>query len=400
MTNKIRVVHVINSFEYGGAEAMLCNLLLRTDRNRFEPSVVALIDNLTVAGPILQADIPITTMGMRPGIPDPRGLIRLARHLRRIRPAIVQTWMDHSNLIGGLASRLACRARVVWGIHHSNHDHSKRSTRGAVGVCGMLSRRLPSRVICCSEHARTLYARRGFAEEKLTVIPNGFDTDAFRPDPQARLNVRRELGLPPDAILVGLVARHDPIKDHATFLDAAAQLIRQRPEVRFLLCGDKVDAANAALTSQIASLGLTHRCHLLGPRRDVASVQAALDLATSSSISEAFPLTVGEAMSCGVPCVATNVGDSALIVGSTGRIIPPRDPAALAGAWAELLAMESDQRGQLGLAARDRVRQLFDLGSVTRRYEALYEHLIDGDRQSESAFTMDAHSEPQTALVS
>jgi glycosyltransferase involved in cell wall biosynthesis len=303
---------------------MLCNLLTRADRDRFEPSVVALIDDLTVAGPVLGAGIPLATMGMRPGAPDPRGQARLAAHLARERPAVVQTWMDHSNLIGGLASRLATRAPVVWGLHHTGHRPglSKRSTLWTVAACARLSRRLPSRVVCCSEQTRSTYAGLGFAAEKLEVIPNGFDTEAFRPDPSARLSVRRELGVDPDATLIGLVARYDPLKDHTNFLRAAARLARQLPAVRFLLCGDRVDPHNEALTSLIARLGLTGLCHLLGPRRDVARIYASLDVAASSSLSEAFPLAVGEAMACGVPCTVTDVGDSARIVGATGRVVP------------------------------------------------------------------------------
>jgi glycosyltransferase involved in cell wall biosynthesis len=377
----IKMVHVINSFEFGGAEAMLCNLLGRCDRERFEPSVAALIDDLTVAGPVLDAGIPLVTMGMSPGVPDPRGLARLAAHLRRERPDVVHTWMDHSNLIGGLASRLAApRTPVVWGVHHSDHvpGLAKRSTLLTVSACARLSRRLPSRVVCCSEHARTLYCRRGFDARKMEVIPNGFDADAFRPDPAARLGVRRELGLDPDCPLVGLVARYDPVKDHATFLRAAAVLRRRLPGVRFLLCGDKVVPGNPALASLVADLGLGGACHLLGPRRDVARVHAALDVATSSSVSEAFPLAVGEAMACGVPCVATDVGDSALIVGPAGRVVRPRDPESMAEAWYDLLALGHGERRRLGLAARRRVVELFDIAAVTHRYEDLYTRLARG----------------------
>jgi glycosyltransferase involved in cell wall biosynthesis len=374
MSARIRIVHVINSFEYGGAEAMLCNLLLRTDRERFEPSVVSLIDDLTVAGPILRAGIPIVTMGMKPGVPNPLGVLRLAAHLRGARPAIVQTWMDHSNLIGGLAARMAACPRVVWGIHHSNHvpGVAKRSTLLTVGACAKLSGRVPSRIVCCSEHAASIYAARGFAADKLTVIPNGFDTDRFRPDAAARAELRRELGLAPDTPLIGLVARHDPFKDHPTFLRAAAILATSRPGTHFLLCGANVTTQNRALATLIDSLGLTRRCHLLGPRNDVPRINPALDVATSSSISEAFPLALGEAMACGTPCVATDVGDSALIIGPTGRIVPPSNPQALAAGWAELLALDLPARAKLSQAARDRIRELFDLDAVTRRYERLY----------------------------
>jgi glycosyltransferase involved in cell wall biosynthesis len=380
MGNRVRIVHVINSFAFGGAEAMLCNLLLRTDMNRFEPSVVALIDDMSVAGPVLEAGIPLVTMGMRPGVPDPRGIARLALHLRRERPAVVQTWMDHSNLIGGLATRMATRAKVVWGIHHSNHlpGLTKRSTLMTVNACARLSRRVPTRIVCCSEHAGKLYAERGFDADRLMIIPNGFDTDAFRPDPTARADLRRELGLDAGTTLVGLVARYDPFKDHGNFLGAAAIVIKRFPAVRFVLCGGNVDRNNAELMTKVESLGLADHCHLLGPRKDVARIQAALDVCASSSVSEAFPLVVGEAMSCGVPCAVTDVGDSALIVGKTGRVVPPSNSMALGAAIVDLITLGPEGRARLGVDARRRVRELFDLGAVTRRYEALYTELAEG----------------------
>lgn len=378
MKARIKIVHVINSFEYGGAEAMLCNLLTRTDRARFEPTVVSLIDDLRVAEPVTRAGIPLVTMGMRAGVPDPRAISRLVSHLRRERPRIVQTWMDHSNLIGGLATRIASQAKLVWGVHHSLHvpGLAKRSTLMTVSACAKLSHWLPDRVVCCSEHSKALYLRNGFTSKRTEVIPNGFDTEAFRPDPAARLGIRREIGADPDATLIGLVARFDLVKDHANFLRAASILARRMPDSTFVLCGDKVDYQNTALTRQIDALGLAGRCHLLGPRTDVARVHAALDVATSSSVSEAFPLVVGEAMSCAVPCVATDVGDSALIVGEAGRIVPPRDPIALAEAWLDILTLNANDRRRLGLAARRRICDLFDLGAVTRRYESLYDKLL------------------------
>ena len=393
---KTKIVHIINSFEYGGAEVMLSNLLARSDRGRFDPVVVSLIDDLRLADRIVASGIPVHVLGMSPGVPDSRAVARLARLLRRERPRIIQTWMDHSNLIGGLASRLAGRAILVWGVHHSNHvpGVSKRTTLWTVSACALLSRRLPSRIICCSEHARSEYARRGFAAEKLVVIPNGFDTTAFHPDPAARVEVRREIGLGPDVPLIGLVARFDPLKDHLNFLRAAAMLQVRMPEVHFLLCGDHVERGNAALDSAVDSLGVRERCHLLGPRRGITRIQASLDLATSSSISEAFPLALGEAMACGVPCVATDVGDSSAIVGETGRVIPPRTPDALAGAWQELLRMAPEARRRLGRAARDRIRQRYDLTTIAGRYEDLYEGLLPVERRSGADSIVGLDGEP------
>jgi glycosyltransferase involved in cell wall biosynthesis len=265
-------------------------------------------------------------------------------------------------------------------VHHSDHvvGLTKRTTLWTVWACSRLSRRLPARVVCCSERSRELYLGKGFAPEKILVIPNGFDTGAYRPDPVARLSVRQELGLDPNTPLIGLVARYHVLKDHTNFLRAAAELARRAADVRFVLCGQGVDASNAELVARVASLGLSSRVLLLGHREDSARVQAALDVATSSSVSEAFPLAVGEAMACGVPCVVTDVGDSARIVGPFGRVVPPRDPRALAAAWLELLVMDAADRGQIGQAARGRVRELFDLDAITRRYEALYTHLATG----------------------
>lgn len=383
-SGRIRVLHVINSFQHGGAETMLCNLVLRTDLRRFEPSVVSLIDDLTVAGPLLRAGIGVTTMGMRPGVPDPRGVANLAQHLRKVRPHVVQSWMDHSNLLTSLAARISSQARVVWGVHHSHHvpGIAKRSTLWAVAACAAISHYIPDRIVFCSEHGRRLYREQGFAEGGMTVIPNGFDTGRFKPDRAARAQIRSEIGIGDDVPLVGLVARFDPLKDHATFLRAAALLLRDHRDAHFLLCGQQVDGNNAALASQVAALGLAQRCHLLGPRSDAAKIHTSLDVLSSSSISEAFPLVVGEAMASGVPCAVTNVGDSALLVGPTGKVVPPANPEAMAAAWTELLAMPPDQRNALGLAARARVCERFSLASVAQRYEALYEQLARQPRKS------------------
>lgn len=382
MSSRIRLTHIINSFEFGGAEAMLCNLLLRMDRRRFDISVISLIDDLTVAGPLIKAGIPIQVAGFRPNIPDPRAFARLMRQLGELRPHVVQTWMDHSNLIGGAAARMATRAAVVWGVHHCDHlpGVTKRTTLAAVRAGAILSKRIPSKIVFCSEQARSRYAAFKFHQAIFDVIPNGFDTAVFRPDSAARSAVREELGIDPAAPLVGLVARWDPLKDHGTFLKAAAALARRRPDVRFLLCGHGVDAKNTELAAAIDSLSLSGHCRLLGPRLDMPRIHAALDVLASSSQSEAFPLVIGEAMACAVPCAVTDVGDSALIVGETGKVVPPREPELLADAIDSLLAMNGDARAALGAAARRRVCERFDLNNISRRYEALYESICSASR--------------------
>jgi glycosyltransferase involved in cell wall biosynthesis len=283
--------------------------------------------------------------------------------------------MDHSNLIGGLAAKLAGRPPVVWSVHHCDHvaGLTKRSTLLTVNACGRLSRLLPTRIVFCAEHGQVLYGERHrFDMARSVNVPNGVDTTRFVPLPAARAEVRRELALGPDDFVVGLVARYDPLKDHATFLKAAALLAGRAPAARFVLCGTEVDENNQALCQQIDALGLRSRCRLLGQRRDVPRLFAAMDVAASSSVSEAFPLMIIEAMACGLPTTVTDVGDSARMVGTAGHIVPPSDPTALAAAWGELLDAGPAARAQLGRAARQQVREHYDLDVVARQYESLY----------------------------
>ncbi len=378
MAQPARIVHIINSLEFGGAEAMLCNLVLRTDPKRFESHVVCLVDDLTMAAPLQKAGVPISVIGMRPGLPNPFALVRLIRLLRRIKPDLVHTWMDHSNLIGGVAARMATRAPVLWGIHHAMHlpGYTKRSTMWTVKACGKLSRRVPGRIVFCSEYGRTQYQTHGFGSDCSVTIPNGFDTERFQSDAAGRVSIRKEIGVDADTPLVGLVARYHPFKDHTTFIEAAGLVAQRMPSVRFLLVGGGVDPQNATIVEHLRKLNLTVRCHLMGGRHDLPAIYSALDLLVSSSISEAFPLVIGEAMSCGVACVVTDVGDSRLIVDETGETVPPSDPKAMAEAMERMLSVSAVERDKRGGEVRRQICEQFSLDAVTRMYEEEYARLI------------------------
>jgi glycosyltransferase involved in cell wall biosynthesis len=312
---------------------------------------------------------------MRPKFPDTGAVLRLVGWLRSNPPALVQTWMYHADLVGGIAARLSGHAPVIWGIRNSNLDvvHSRRSTRWTVKVCALLSNKIPACIVSCSETARRIHVKLGYAADRMVVIPNGFDLDLFQPDPQGRAWLCQELGLSPEARLVGLVARFDPQKNHQTFIQAAAEVKARYTGVEFLLCGDGITWENARLAGWIEQQGLRDCFHLLGRREDIPRLTAALDVACSSSAyGEAFSNVLGEAMACGVPCVVTDVGDSAYIVGETGKVVPPRDSPALAGALLELLALSSDKRKELGAEARKRIKQNFDIHAVVHHYEQLY----------------------------
>ena len=378
MSKLVRVHHVITNLATGGAQMMLYKLLSAMNRSAFEAEVFSLTDIGTVGKKIQELGIPVHSLGMKRGLLDTFRVWDLARCLRQRAPDVIQTWLDHGNFLGGVAAKVARRKGVVWGVRQSSVDRRnfKKSTFRIMKACSKLSGWLPSRIVCCSETSRVVYREFGYAPEKMVVIPNGFDTELYRPDATARQVVRREINVPEDTPLIGVVGRFHAQKDHETFVRAAGILHMRVPEVRFLLCGEGVTWENGQLADWIREASLTEHCHLLGRRDDMPRVDAALDLLTlSSSFGEGFPNAVGEAMACGVPCAVTDVGDSATIVGDTGRSVPPRNPQALAEAMLGILELGPEGRKRLGLAARRRVVEHYSIASISEQYHRLYSEL-------------------------
>lgn len=368
-----RVTHVITSLHHGGAQQVLVNFLSGQHDAGGRVDVVSLLDPGPLGTVLERRGIRVHALGLARGRLDPRGLTRLVARLRSHPPDLVQTWMYHADLLGGLAAQLA-RLPVVWGLHHTDlpAQGTRLTTRLTARACAGLSHRLPAAIVCCSEATRAAHAALGYAASPMVVVPNAVDTAAFKPAPEARAEVRRELGLPPDASLIGMVARFHPQKDHPTMIAAAARLAARWPSAHFLLAGEGVDAANPALAALVERAGLRDRVRLLGCRQDMPRLNAALDLATLTSChGEGLPLSVCEAMAAGVPCVVTDVGEMKAVVGDTGRVVPPGDPEALAAAWTSVLALSAGEREALGAAARRRIEADYALPQMVARYEAV-----------------------------
>lgn len=370
----IRILHLITGLSTGGAEMMLYKLLSATDRIRFKPVVISLTDIGPVGEKIQAMGVPVHALGMSRGVPNPAGIFTLARWLWQAKPDLIQTWMYHADLVGGLAARFAGNIPVVWGIHHSNLDSegNKRTTIWTVKTCARFSHWLSVKIVCCSEASRRVHTPLGYDPDRMVVIPNGFDLNLFKPDLEGGDLVRQELGIHKDTILVGMAGRFDPQKDHLNFIKAAVLLQKDIPDVEFLLCGDDITWENQKLSKWIDGTGLSKYFHLLGRRNDIPGIMTALNIGSSSSYGEGFSNVVGEAMACGTPCVVTDVGDSALIVGDTGIVVPPKDPDAMSLAWKKLIKIGKDKRQKLGHDARLRIRENCSLPAVVKRYEELY----------------------------
>lgn len=371
----MKILHVITGLYTGGAEMMLAKLVERMALGKIESAVISLTNGGPLVESIAASGSSVTLLDMPRHGRSAAGFVRLVQAMRRHKPDLVQSWMYHANLLAGFAAKFAGQPPVIWGIRQSDLDPriSKLSTIRVAKMGARCSRWLPDKIVCCAENARIVHEAMGYSPDRMLVIPNGFDLDQFRPDAEARQALRRELGLPDTASLIGLAARCDPQKDHRSFLAAAAIVHRQSPNTHLVLCGDGIDRSNATLAGWIAEHELGAITHLLGPRTDMARIMAGCDVMVSSSaFGEGFPNVLGEAMAAGTPCVATDVGDSRLIIGDTGRTVPPRDPAALAGALQAILGLADGERRALRERARARIAERYSLAAVTAQYAALY----------------------------
>lgn len=374
----MKVLHVITGLNDGGAEAVLYRLITHDPHD--EHQVVSLT-GLGKYGPLLvERGAAVTALHMPRGRLTWAGLRGLWRAVRQARPDVIQTWMYHADLLGGVAGRLA-GVPVVWGVRNTTLEPG-RSSRGTIVVarlCGRLSRRLPRRIVACAQAAVGVHAALRYDRKRMVVIPNGYDLEHFRPDTEARARLRREWAVLDDVPLLGMVARFDPQKDHRNLIAALGRLRQAGHVFRAVLIGAGVGPGNAALAQAIRATDLEDEVHVLGPRTDIPAVMNALDVhVLSSAYGEAFPNVLAEAMACGTPCVTTDVGDAAAIVDETGWVVPPRDAAALAGVLARALQAWRDAAGWRArqLACRRRIEQHYSLEAMVHRFHSVWDGAV------------------------
>ena len=355
-----KLMFCITGLGSGGAEMMLTNLCGQLDRRKFAPIVVSLIDGGKHITALEGMGIPVHTLGMKPGKPSLSALWRLWQCARRERPDLYVGWMYHGNLAATLACWFAHRAPVVWNVRQTLYDLAleKRGSALVIKALARLSRQ-PRHIIYNSRLSAQQHEAIGYRKDRTRITCNGFNTETFRPDLEARASVRSELGLPPDAILIGRFGRNAAMKGYDTFLQAAALL---PSDYHFIIAGTDTERI----------MNQDSRIKILGERHDLPGLTAALDLAVSSSaFGEGFPNVLAEAMCCEVPVVTTDVGDSAALVDHAGFIVPSGDPEALSQAITKLLTLPLEERQALGAKGRQRILRDFSLSAVTRSYEHL-----------------------------
>jgi glycosyltransferase involved in cell wall biosynthesis len=365
---KLHVLHVIGHLGIGGAERMLERLCQeQLGQGLAEPVIISLTTLGDMGERMRAKGLHVEALGLAGWTDLLPAIRRLVKRIKELEPDVVQTWLYHADLVGGIAARMAGRGPVVWNIRCTAFGKS-RLTGHLVRANARLSRFLPDSIICCGEEAKRFHVARGFAPERMTVLPNGFDVEQFVPlaRPSSEGGCR--------FVAIG---RADILKDYPTLIRAAAKVVAVCPDVRFAIYGRSI-RADAAYRNLVAELGLGDRLALNDHVNDVREALQKADVYVSSSSHEGFPNVIAEAMLMQVPCVATAAGESGFIIGDTGLIVPTADPDALARAMIEMAEKSPAERATMGERARKRMIENFEIGHVARLYHDHYSKLIAG----------------------
>lgn len=369
----VKICFLIRSLNHGGAERQMSQLAADLKRRGHAVRVITFYPGGRFAEQLAADGVPVTSLNKRGRWHLFGFAVALRRELRSDRPDVVYSFLTTANIVAAILAYTLRGLPVIWGVRVSDMDLSKYGPidRMVSAIERMLAS-TPRLTICNSAAGVARCLKRGFPGDRVTHVPNGIDLDSFQPDPDAGPALRRRLGLNEHTPVIGMIARFDPMKGVDVFMKAAQDLKSIDPTARFVLAGNGMEPGNTDLSSLIGTEGLEGNVSLLGVSEDIPGIQAGLDIATlSSRFGEGFSNVIGEAMACGVPVVATSVGDAAAVIGDTGWIVPPGDAAALSKAWQEALALAPESRARRGRDARQRVTERFDRRAIAEKTEAV-----------------------------
>lgn len=370
----MRLMFVITGLGVGGAEAMLVKLLGQKSFADDEIIVVSLLGSGAWSTEVNELGHRLEHLGISRSFSTWGRVFELYRLIRTFKPDLIHSWMYHADLVAGIMGKLAGVRHIIWSIRQSNlaRDYNKLSTLFVVKFCAFLSPFIPSKILSNSTVARHSHIEVGYKASKIHVIPNGFDLERFRPDKALRLAFRLRYSIDELTPLVGLVARFDPIKNHAGFFEAARTIHKTMPNVRFVLAGNDITADNQTLMAMIDKAGLRQQTYLLGTQNDIASIMNGIDLLLSSAHGEAFPNVLGEAMACGTPCVATDVGDCKTIIGDTGVVVGAGDMRKLATETIAILSLSIKERSMFSIASHKHIKRYYEIGKIASDFKVFF----------------------------
>lgn len=359
------LLFVITTLDRGGAESQVLELARAQHRRGRTVTVASLLPGGALAQALVGMGVPVHDLGMQRGAPDPWAIVRLARIIRQVGPAIVHAHMVHANLLSRLARPLAPHRLLVNTAHSVDEEGRGREQayRASAGLCDVMTN--------VSAHGAARYRRLGLAPaHSMLHIPNGLDPMRFRTAAAARAAVRDDLGVGAASWLWLAVGRLEPPKDPVTLIRAFARHARPDELLFFAGAGSLRDEALAA----VAASGMASRIRLLGDRPDVPSLLAAADGVVLSSHWEGHPMIVLEAAAAGRPMVATAAPGTVDVIedGVTGLLAAPGDPGGLGAALSRLRDLPSGAREAIVSAAARRLDEAYGIDAIVDRWDALY----------------------------
>ncbi|MGP4789275.1 glycosyltransferase family 4 protein [Psychrobacter sp. 1Y11] len=371
----MKIVHIITGLNNGGAEGVLFRLCTHDKNNQHV--VISMMDKGKYGALLEKQGITVHCLMLNRNNINFKSLTKLYRLLKQLKPDVVQTWMYHADLIGGLTARFAGYKNIFWNVRNTElkKGSSKNSTIYIAKASALLSHVIPKKIVCCAVNASDIHSELGYDKKKLTVISNGFELNKFSPNDECRNAVITELSLDKVSDIIGMVGRFDPQKDHTNLIKAVHIVVKSRPNLKVLLIGKDMNEDNKTLLDLIKNLNIGKNIIFLDQRTDIPAVMNAMDLHILSSLyGEGFPNVIAEAMACGTPCVTTDVGDSALIVGDLGWVVPVGDSKALANAIITGIKEKDNKAKWLSRkqAVRQRILNNFDISSMVKNYDDVW----------------------------
>jgi glycosyltransferase involved in cell wall biosynthesis len=381
---KIRILFLTRTLGIGGRQRQLVTLVNGLDRTRFDVTVVTFYDGGEF-GEQLKRELGVRVLSLgKKGRWDMGAFaFRLPAAMRKVHPHIIHGYGMVANELSWLMGRLY-HARVVWGVRNmapelASKQNVPTNIINKFGIRQWLSAKVDL-IIANSQAGYRSFAAHRYATQRMVVIPNGIDVDYFSPLARERGKALcQQWTRTENCELIGIAGRIVPRKGHPTFLKAAALLAGIFPHVRYVCIGSSPDAYVAELQNLSQQLGIADKVIWAGWEQDMPAAYNALTVATivTEEEQEGFPNVVGEAMACGVPCVVTDVGDAALIVGDTGDIVPMKDSPSLARAWERLLSLSEVERRNLGRRARLRIKECYTVPLLVQRTQEVLESLVE-----------------------
>lgn len=368
-----KIVHIITGLNMGGAERMLYNVVTTSNNSKYEHTVISMMDMGYYGHQLKERNIQVFCLNMTRGVPRYSSIFEARRICKDA--DIIQTWMYHADLFGTLVKILLPGKKLIWGIRLSDVDPN-RDTKSTIRAAAINSRLswIPQAIVCNSISGIENHVRLGYKRDRIKYVPNGIDTDIY---------YKRENKASEKPLVLCTVGRWNIQKGYAYLIAALGKVKSKRNDFKLLMCGNQLSEDNEALVKLINDAGIFENVRLLGPCSEVYNILSKADIFVLPSLGEGFSNALGEAMACELPCIVTDVGDSAEVLGDSGWVVPPRDSDALAAIIINSLEADIELLREMGVAARKRIVEQFSIIRSVGIFETLYEEvtnkLINGD---------------------